>query len=65
MEYPVDVVMMISNDLTPEQFEELEHFVKTNQVNIMSMNKFSELGLMNEHGHPTDLAKTVVEETNG
>jgi len=65
MAHSVEEVMSVSNSLSESEFADLEHFVATNQVNIMCMNKFDELGLMDSHGHPTEFAKTVVEETNG
>lgn len=41
---------------------DLRHFVSTNRVPIILMARFHELGLMNEDGRPTQLAKDVTEE---
>jgi hypothetical protein len=40
MAYSIEEVMSVSNSLSESEFADLEHFVATNQVNIMCMNKF-------------------------
>lgn len=61
----IEALVEAGNALTEKEFTDLEHFVNTNQIPVMSMSRFSKLGFCDDHGHPTEFAKAVVEEVNG
>ena len=54
-----DNVTEVFDALTLDEIKDLQHFANTNQISILLINKFTDLGLCNDQGRPTDLANSV------
>ena len=55
----------LAETLDEKDAKDLVHFAETNQIPIMSMNKFTELGFCDKHGRPTALAMEGAELLKG